>query len=103
MTDVEAQKKVDAPLIIEQAAHAKMVEGDLDKAVSLYSLVALSPTASRRDVAVALVELGSAYELQGSKEAESAYERVISEFSDQPESFICLLYTSDAADDTQFV
>jgi len=88
VTDVDAQNRVDAPMILEQAAHAKMVEGDLDQAASLYRQVAMSPTASRSDVAVALVALGNTYELQGSQEAVPTYERVVSEFSDQPESFM---------------
>jgi Tol biopolymer transport system component len=88
VADVGAQNRVDAPMILEKAAHAKMVEGDLDQAASLYRQVAMSPTASRGDVAVALVALGSTYELQGSQEAAPTYERVVSEFSDQPESFM---------------
>ena len=88
ITDVDAQNRVDAPMVLEQAAHAKMVEGDLDQAASLYKQVAMSPTASRSDVAVALVALGNTYELQGSQEAMPTYERVVSEFADQPESFM---------------
>ena len=88
ITDVGAQNSVDAPMILEQAAHAKMVEGDLDQAALLYRQVATSPTASRSDVALALLALGSTYELQGSQEATPTYERVVSEFSDQPESFM---------------
>lgn len=83
-----AQNRVDAPLLLEQAAHVKMVEGDLDRVASLYRQVATSPTASRSDVALALVALGNTYELQGSQEAVATYERVVSEFADQPESFM---------------
>jgi len=87
-TETDAQNRVDAPMILEQAAHVKMIEGDLDQAASLYRQVTMSPTASRRDVALALVALGTTYELQGSQEAAPTYERVVSEFSDQPESFM---------------
>ncbi|MFT5139832.1 MAG: Tol biopolymer transport system component [Lysobacterales bacterium] len=86
--DVSAQSRVDAPMVLEKASHARMVEGDLSQAISLYRQVAMSATASRQHVARALVELGSAYELQGSPEAVPAYERVVSEFSDQPTSFM---------------
>ena len=86
--DVAAQNRVDAPMLLEQASHAQMVEGDLDQAISLYTQVAMSATASRNNVAQALVALGDTYELQGSPEAIPAYERVVSEFADQPESFL---------------
>jgi len=88
VTDVDAQRRVDAPMILEKASHAQMVEGNLDQAISLYRQVALSATASRNYVAQALVALGNTYELQGSPEAIPTYERVVSEFSDQPKSFI---------------
>ena len=87
-TDVASQSRVDAPMLLEKASHAQMIEGDLNQAVSLYKQVAMSPTANRNDVAVALVELGNAYALQGSPEAVPSYERVVSEFSDQSESFM---------------
>jgi len=64
-TDVASQSRVDAPMLLEKASHAQMIEGDLDQAVSLYRQVAVSPTVSRSDVAVALVALGNTYELQG--------------------------------------
>ncbi len=83
-----AQSRVDAPMLLEQASHAKMIDGDLDQAASLYRQVATSATASRNNVAVALVALGETYQLQGSSEAIPTYERVVSEFADQPESFM---------------
>lgn len=85
---VYAQSNVDAPMTLEMASHARMVEGDLDRAISLYKQVSLSATASRSNVAKALVALGDTYALQGSAKALPTYERVISEFSDQPTSFV---------------
>lgn len=86
--DLYAQSKLDAPMTLEMASHAQMVEGDLDRAISLYKQVSMSVTASRSNVAKALVALGDTYALQGSAKALPAYERVISEFSDQPTSFV---------------
>ena len=83
-----AQTWEDAPKVLEQAAHAIMVEGDLARAAKLYLQVAISPSASRHDVARALVALGDTYDLQGSSEAIPTYQRVVSEFSDQPELFL---------------
>ena len=85
---VSAQTREDAPMVLEQAAHAEMVEGDLARAVRLYRQVAMSASASRNHVARALVALGNTYDLQGSPEAVPAYQRVVSEFSDQPEMFL---------------
>jgi Tol biopolymer transport system component len=85
---VTAQTREDAPMVLEQAAHAEMVEGDLARAATLYRQVAMSASASRNHVAQALVALGNTYELQGSPEAITAYGRVVSEFSDQPGLFL---------------
>lgn len=102
-TDADAQSRADAPILLAKASHAQMIEGDLDRAASLYEQVATSPTARRSDVAVALVKLGNTYALQGSADAVPVYERVVSEFSDQPESFMAanakltVLYASASA------
>ncbi len=88
VTPATAQTREDAPMVLEQAAHAEMVEGDLTRAVRLYRQVATSASASRIHVARALLALGKTYELQGSPEAVPAYQRLVSEFSDQPEMFL---------------
>lgn len=85
---VTAQTREEAPMVLEQAAHAEMVDGDLARAARLYRQVATSASASRHHVARALVALGNTYELRGSPEAIPAYRRVVSEFSDQPEMFL---------------
>lgn len=85
------ETRMDAPMVLEQAAHAEMVDGDLARAASLYRQVAMSASASRNHVARALVELGNTYQLQGSAEAIPTFERVVSEFSDQPEMFLAAM------------
>lgn len=67
------------------------VEGDLEKAARLYQQIAMSASASRNQVAQALLALGSTYERQGSPEAMVAFERVVSEFSDQPRAFLAAM------------
>jgi len=84
---VIAQNRADADLILTQAMHARIVEGDIENAISLYRKLVMSPSASRFHVATALVELGDSYQLTGSPEAIPAYERVLSEFGDQPKPF----------------
>ncbi|MCH8276102.1 MAG: PD40 domain-containing protein [Bacteroidetes bacterium] len=83
-----AQTYANASIILQQAAHAELVTGDIDRAISLYRQVAESVSASREDVAKALIALGSSHELIGSHEARTAYSRVVSEFSDQPDAFL---------------
>lgn len=82
-----AQSQVDADMLLAQASHARMVDGDLEDAISLYRQLASSSVASRSHVAKALVELGDTYQLLGSSEAIPAYQRVVTEFGDQPGPF----------------
>lgn len=88
---VAPETRADASMVLEQAAHAKMVEGDLARAASLYRQVSMSASASRNHVARALVQLGNTYQLQGSAEAIPTFERVVAEFSDQPEMFLAAM------------
>jgi len=83
-----AQTYADASILLKQAAHAEMVTGDIDRAISIYRQVAESVAASRENVAKALIALGSTYELIGSGEARAVYNRVVSEFSDQSAAFL---------------
>jgi Tol biopolymer transport system component len=59
----------------------------VDNALARYRGVALSAAASRAHVARALVEMGDTYQMMGSSEAVTAYERVLNEYTDQPEAF----------------
>ena len=85
---LNAQTVADAAQTLERARHAELVEGDLSRAMTLYRQVAQSATASRAEVAGALVSLGSKLEVVGSTEAASIYRKVVSEFSDQPKAFL---------------
>jgi Tol biopolymer transport system component len=83
-----AQTFADASLTLERAVHAEMVSGDMDRAIALYREVAESMSASREDMAKALIALGRSYELTGSDEAVTVYNRLVSEFPDQSEAFL---------------
>jgi hypothetical protein len=80
-----AHAQQNADLALQRASHLRMIEGDLDNALALYESVADSAAASRAHVAKALVEMGDTYQMMGSSEAVTAYERVLSEYTDQPE------------------
>lgn len=83
-----AQTFADASLTLERAVHAEMVSGDMDRAIALYREVAESMSASREDMATALIALGRSYELTGSAEATTVYNRLVSEFPDQSDAFL---------------
>ncbi len=82
-----AQSRTDADMLLARASHARLVDGDIEDAISIYRQLAMSSSASRFHVATALVGLGDSYQLTGSTESVPAYERVLSEFGDQPAPF----------------
>jgi len=61
-------------------------EGDLDEAIRLYKQIVEDFKDDRALAAKALVQMGGCYEKLGTAEARTAYERVVREYSDQPES-----------------
>jgi Tol biopolymer transport system component len=69
----------------QAAQHKEQVEGDLRTAIQLYQKVADSKDSSRAIAAQALLRVGSCYETLGSAEARKAYERVLRQYSDQPQ------------------
>jgi Tol biopolymer transport system component len=87
MAGTPALAQQDTDLALQRASHLRMIEGDLDNALALYRSVAFSAAASRAHAARAWVEMGDTYQMMGSSEAVSAYERVLNEYTDQPEAF----------------
>ena len=87
MAGTPAHAQQDTDLALQRASHLRMIEGDLDNALALYRSVAFSAAASRAHVARAWVEMGDTYQMMGSDEAVTAYERVLNEYTDQPEAF----------------
>lgn len=83
-----AQTFASAGSMLEEAAHEQLVTGDMERAISLYHQVSESASASRANVAKALISLGTAYEIIGSSDAVVTYRRVVEEFSDQPSIYI---------------
>jgi Tol biopolymer transport system component len=82
-----AQKKpATAEELLGAALHQEEVEGNLERAIATYKKVVAEAGATRAVVARALVQIGQCYEKLGSAEARKAYERVVREFADQPES-----------------
>jgi len=79
------QKNDQAEMLLQQAQHKEMVDGQLEEAIQIYNKVLASYSGNRPVVAKALVEMGRCYEKLGRQEARSAYERVLREFADQAE------------------
>jgi Tol biopolymer transport system component len=86
-SSTSAQAVSETDMILQRASNLRIVEGDLDDALTLYRSVALSAAASRSHVAKALVEMGDTYQMMGSSEAVAVYERVLNEYTDQPDAF----------------
>jgi Tol biopolymer transport system component len=82
-----AQAVSETDMTLQRASNVRMVEGNLDSALTLYRSVALSAAASRSHVATALVEMGDTYQMMGSSEAITVYERVLNDYTDQPDAF----------------
>jgi Tol biopolymer transport system component len=82
-----AQKKpATAEELLGAALHQEEVEGNLERAIATYKKVLAEAGANRALAARALVQIGQCYEKLGSAEARKAYERVVREYADQPES-----------------
>ncbi|MCC6361997.1 MAG: PD40 domain-containing protein [Bryobacterales bacterium] len=79
-----AGQTADVDVVLQRAIRKERVEGDLKGAIELYKKVAAAAGKNRAAAAKALLALGECYEKQGSAEARKAYERLVSEFADQP-------------------
>ncbi len=81
-----AQRAADAEVTLQAAAHAELVEGDLEKAIRLYRDVLARFPGERAVAARALLKLGACYEKIGHAQARAAYERLLRDYADQPDA-----------------
>lgn len=70
--------------LFQKALVAERTSGDLERAIDLYRRV-IDESQDRSLTARALLRLGKTYEKLGREEARNAYQRLVREFSDQPE------------------
>ncbi|MFC1792012.1 tetratricopeptide repeat protein [Planctomycetota bacterium] len=61
-------------------------EGNLDEAIRLYKQIVEDHKDERALVAKTLVQMGGCYEKLGRAEAQKAYQRILEEYTDQPEA-----------------
>lgn len=73
----------DPHVLLEQARHKQLVEGDLDAAIAIYRRIVAEHASNRAAAASALVQMGRAYEKLGKEQAKEAYARVVREYADQ--------------------
>jgi len=74
-----------AELLLQEAHHRALVDGDLERAIELCKKIVAEHSGNRAVMAKALVQMGGCYEKLGRAEARTAYERVVREYSDQSE------------------
>ncbi|MGD2122922.1 MAG: tetratricopeptide repeat protein [Gemmatimonadota bacterium] len=71
--------------LFQQALVKEQADGDLRAAIALYERIVQEFGENRSLAAHALVQVGKCYERLGSQEAQRAYRRVVSDYSDQSE------------------
>jgi len=71
--------------VFERALQAEEVQGDLQKAISLYKKVLQDFPKNREMTAKSLLHMGQCYEKMGNAGARTAYERLVRDFADQAE------------------
>lgn len=77
------QQTASAERQLEAAIHREQVLGDVKGAIEQYTKLAQG--GNRTVAAQALIRLGQCYEKLGNLEARKAYERVVSDYADQPD------------------
>jgi Tol biopolymer transport system component len=75
-----------AEVLLQEARHRALVDGDLERAIELCKKIVAEHNGNRAVAAKALLQLGRCYEKLGRAEAQKAYQRLIEEYADQPET-----------------
>ncbi|MDX1383341.1 MAG: tetratricopeptide repeat protein, partial [Thermoanaerobaculia bacterium] len=74
-----------AALLFEEARQAELSEGDLDRALELYTRITTEHAANRELASRALLRIGRCHEKLGDARAREIYQRVLSDYGDQAE------------------
>jgi Tol biopolymer transport system component len=77
------QERRPQDLELQAAIRTETVEGDLDKAIAMFSAIADKHKNDRATTATALLRLAGVYHKRGDAQAKAIYERIVREFSDQ--------------------
>jgi Tol biopolymer transport system component len=82
----QVQNNHEAEVLLQEAHHRALVDGDLERAIELCKKIVAEHSSNRAVVAKALLQMGGCYEKLGKQEAQKAYQRLIQEYGDQPEA-----------------
>ena len=74
-----------AGVLLQSGLYKEDVNGDLEAAIAIYERVLKEFPKDRPVAAKALLHIGLCYEKLGKQEAQKAYQRLIKEYTDQPE------------------
>lgn len=85
-TPAQVQNNHEAEILLQEAKHRALVDGDLEQAIELCRKIVSEYSSNRAVVAKALVQMGQCYEKLGQSEARKAYERVLLEYADQTQA-----------------
>ncbi len=80
-----AYAKQSAGVLFQSGLYQEQVKGDLDAAIKVYERIIINFPRNRPVTAKALLHIGLCYEKLGKQEAQKAYQRLIKEYTDQPE------------------
>ncbi|MFC1765092.1 hypothetical protein ACFL6U_23850 [Planctomycetota bacterium] len=72
-----------AEILLEEAQHRALVDGDLERAIKLCQQIIAEHNSNRAVAAKALLQMGGCYEKLGNTEAQKAYGRIVEEYADQ--------------------
>ncbi len=78
-----AQQK--AGVLFQSGLYQEQVKGDIDAAIKIYERIIINFPRNRPVAAKALLHIGLCFEKLGKQEAQKAYQRLIKEYTDQPE------------------
>jgi Tol biopolymer transport system component len=81
----QVENKHQAEMLLQEAKHRALVDGDLERAIELCKKIVSEHSDNRTVMAKALLQMGGCYEKLGQAEAQKAYQRLIKEFADQNE------------------
>lgn len=75
-----------AEIDLQAAIRAETVDGDLQRAIAMYDELTTKHKGNRAVVATALVRMAQAYEKLGRNQARAVYERILRDYTDQPDA-----------------
>jgi Tol biopolymer transport system component len=80
-----AQSDGQAEMMLREAMHAELSDGDLQRAIELYRTIVERHGDARPVAAQALLRMGMSYEKLGMREAQAVYQELLSDYGDQAE------------------